>query len=85
MYNVNMDSNTEHREAFVIYVPNMGFVKNKSGDYAKEFTRARLFGRRVDADNCIKSSAPRITNACVIPVQMTLDPKQLFKAILKGS
>lgn len=80
-----MDSDTQHREAFVIYVPNSGFMKNKSGDYVAEFAKARLFGRKTDADNCIKMSTPAITNACVIPVQMTLDPRQLFKAVLKGT
>lgn len=85
MYNIGMDSDTQHRDAFVIYVPNMGFLKNKTGNFVSNFTGSRLFGRRSDAENCIKMNNIITDNAVVIPVQMTLDPKQIFKAVLKGS
>ena len=79
----------ESREAYVIYIPNRGYMKNRNGDFVKDFTKARVFGRTMDADHSIKMHK-EVQNlegnvpAFVIPVEMTLDPRQIFKAVLKG-
>jgi hypothetical protein len=78
-----MDIETTTREAFVVYVPNKGFIKNKQRNFTEDFSRARLFGRKTDADNSL-SMTKEIEGGFVIPVDMILDPKRIFKAVLKG-
>ena len=73
----------KHREAFVIFAPGKGFIKNKNKDYTDDFDHARLFGKKGHAANSIGMSGLK-NKAHVIPVKITLDPKQIFTAVLKG-
>lgn len=73
----------QDREAFVIYSPNRGFIKNKNKDYTENFAHARLFGMQKDAADSIKKG--NLKSAVVIPVSMTLDPRKIFTAVLKGA
>lgn len=76
---------TESRKAFVIYVPAKGFVKNRNGDFSTEFSHARLYGQPRDAEFSIRQhDGIDVDTAHVIPVDMILDPKQIFTAVLKG-
>ena len=81
-----MDNDTEdgfqHREAFVVYANKRGFLKNKQKDFTPNFSEARLFGLAKHAAHAIVGGELKNTN--VVPVSMTLDPKQIFTAILKG-
>ena len=81
--NTKTDENT--RSAFVVYVPGdtRGFIKNKQRNFTKDFDKARLYGREDDASNSL-SMAGFDDEGFVIPVQMVLDPKLIFKAVLKG-
>ena len=77
------------RDAFVIYVPNRGYMKNKAGEFHTEFAHARLFPREKAANDSISMNRKfkRIAKddpAFVIPVEMTLDPRKVFKAVLRG-
>ena len=73
----------QHREAFVIYVVDCGFIKNKHKDFTSNFSDARLFSKKPHAANSVDMSK-FLNKAHVIPVRMTLDPKQIFTAVLKG-
>ncbi len=77
------DENT--RSAFVVYVPGdtRGFIKNKQRNFTKDFDKARLYGRESDADNSLGMTGLE-SEGFVIPVKMILDPKLIFKAVLKG-
>ncbi len=82
-----MDNETvediQHRDAFVIYMPGRGFVKNKHKDFTTNFSDARLFSKIQHATNSVNMGKWEV-KAHVIPVRMTLDPKQIFTAVLKG-
>ncbi len=82
-----MDNETvediQHRDAFVIYMPGRGFIKNKHKDFTTNFSDARLFSKKQHASNSVGMSNLK-GKAHVIPVTMTLDPKQIFTAVLKG-
>ena len=81
-----MCMNTETKEtraAFVVYVPSKGFIKNKQRNFTEDFDKARLYGRESDADNSLSMSGLK-DGGFVIPVEMILDPKLIFKAVLKG-
>lgn len=78
-----MDIETTTREAFVVYLPGKGFIKNKQRDFTPDFSRARLYGRASDASNSLGMSK-NMEGGFVIPVDMILDPKRIFKAVLKG-
>ncbi len=82
-----MDNETakdiQHRDAFVIYMPGRGFIKNKHKDFTTNFSDARLFSKNQHATNSI-NMGKWDGKAHVIPVRMTLDPKQIFTAVLKG-
>lgn len=73
----------KHREAFVIFATGKGFIKNKNKDYTDDFNHARLFGKKTHAENSITMSRVKV-KAHVIPVKITLDPRQIFTAVLKG-
>ena len=77
------DENT--RSAFVVYVPGegRGFIKNKQRNFTPDFDKARLFGRESDANNSLGMIKLK-EDGFVIPVKMVLDPKLIFKAVLKG-
>ncbi len=80
--NTETDTN-ETRSAFVVYVPSKGFIKNKQRNFTEDFGKARLYGRESDADNSLGMSGLK-DSGFVIPVKMILDPKLIFKAVLKG-
>jgi len=76
---------TESRKAYVVYGPTLGFVKNRNGDFVKDFTHARLYGKSRDAEFSIQQHADiDVETAHIIPVDIILDPKSIFTAILKG-
>ena len=77
------ETEIKHRDAFVIYMPNQGFIKNKHKDFTSNFNDARLFSKKQHAQNSVDMSKMG-GKAHVIPVRMTLDPKQIFTAVLKG-
>ncbi len=81
-----MTENThKNRNAFVIHVHNRGFIKNRNGDFSKEFTHARLYGREKDAEFSVKQHKELDPETSyIIPVDIILDPKKIFTAILKG-
>lgn len=79
-----MDIETTTREAFVVYVTGKGFVKNKQRNFTDDFSRARLYGRKSDAANSLGMTKD-LEGGFVIPVEMVLDPKLIFKAVLKGT
>lgn len=75
----------ENRKAYVVYEPTLGFVKNRNGDFSKEFAHARLYGQPRDAEFSISQHKDiNSETAHVIPVDMVLDPKRIFTAVLKG-
>lgn len=78
-----MDIENTDRQAFVVFVPGQGFIKNKQRNFTEDFSKARLYGRESDASNSLDMSS-LIEVGHVIPVQMILDPKLIFKAVLKG-
>ena len=79
-----MDIEKTDREAFVVFVPGQGFIKNKQRNFTPDFDKARLYGRKSDAANSLGMSGMKEVGH-VIPVQMVLDPKLIFKAVLKGT
>lgn len=80
---MDTETNIQHRDAFVIFVPDHGFFKNRRRDYTSNFSDARIFGAESAAENCVDEI--NITGKpCIIPVTMTLDPRHLFTAVLKG-
>lgn len=92
-----MIEHEETRKAFVIYIPKQGFMKNRQGNFTESFAYARLFSNKNDANNCLMHDAKpsnqtrraararKLENAHIIPVDITLDPKQVFATVLKGS
>jgi hypothetical protein len=82
------------RNAYVVYVPTKGFMKNKACEFHEEFEQARLFSTEKSANSSIdmnrklnkyrKRNIEPDTPAFVIPVEMTLDPRKLFKTVLQG-
>ena len=82
---MNTETESETREAFVVYVPGegRGFIKNKQRNFTPDFDKARLYGRKSDAQNSLGMSGIK-DEGFVIPVKMILDPKLIFKAVLKG-
>ena len=78
-----MDIENTDRKAFVVFIPGQGFIKNKQRNFTEDFGRARLYGRESDADNSLGMSGLSEVGH-VIPVAMKLDPKLIFKAVLKG-
>jgi len=82
---MNTETDENIRSAFVVYVPGdkYGFIKNKQRNFTKDFDKTRLYGRESDASNSLGMSGLKETGF-VIPVEMTLDPKLIFKAVLKG-
>jgi len=81
--NIDTEKTTETRQAFVVYVPGKGFIKNKQRNFTPDFDKARLYGRKTDASNSLGMAGLKDTGF-VIPVEMILDPKLIFKAVLKG-
>lgn len=80
-----MSDTREIRKAFVIYVPNKGYMKNRHGAFIKDFEHARLFGREDAAiDATKKSKALRDADTYIVDVDLELDPRKIFKAILVG-
>lgn len=76
---------TESRKAYVVYEPTLGFVKNRNGDFVQDFTHARLYGKTRDAEFSISQHNDiNAETAHIIPVDIVLDPKSIFTAILKG-
>ena len=79
------DMETE-AEVFVIYTAGKGFVQGRQRmRFTPHFTKARVYNRKCDAMNSKKMWADREGDSHVIPVQLVLDPKKLFKTLLKGS
>ncbi len=77
------------RSAYVVYVPTRGYMKNKAGEFHKDFEHARLFPREKSAASSIESNKKlrkidKDAQAFVIPVEMTLDPRKVFKMVLVG-
>lgn len=72
----------QEREAFVVYTPGRGFVKNKNRDYTEDFAYARIYGFSKDAEDSIHKGK---LDAIVIPIRMSIDPRKIFTAILKGT
>ena len=77
------------RSAYVVYCRGRGYMKNKAGEFHEDFAHARLYPTEKAATNSIemnmklkKKVLQRGDQAFVIPVEMTLDPKQLFKTLL---
>jgi len=76
------------RPAYVIYVRGKGYIKNKAGEFHKDFEQARLFATEKSAQESATASKQlkkigRDDNSYVIPVEMTLDPRKLFKTLLR--
>lgn len=73
-------------ECFVIYCPQKGFLcGRKSPRFVENFDKARVFGRRIDAELSKKSWESEFNaKLFVIPVLLTLDPRKLFKTVLAG-
>lgn len=82
-----MDNETvndiQHRDAYVIYMQGRGYIKNKHKDFTTNFCDARLFSKKQHAMNSVDMGKWE-GKVHVIPVSMTLDPKQIFTAVLKG-
>lgn len=77
------------RNAYVIYVRGRGYMKNRAAEFHKEFEHARLFPREKAALDSIEMNMrqkkiPRDAKWFVIPVEMTLDPRRLFKMVLSS-
>lgn len=75
-------------EVYVIYLPGGegGFVTGRTTmRFTKDFTKARVYNRMCDANNS-KNMWEGTNNkgAHIIPVKLTLDPRALFKTVLKG-
>ena len=72
----------KERDAYVIFHPQRGFIKNKNKDFTDDFTHARIFSKLAHAQSSVKMS--KLGGAVVIPVRMELDPRKLFTAVLAG-
>jgi hypothetical protein len=98
VYTSTMSSVLKNRTAYVVYVPTKGYMKNKACEFHEEFAQARLFSTEKSANDSIdmnrklkkigklerKRNIEPDTPAFVIPVEMTLDPRKLFKTVLQG-
>ena len=91
VYTSTMSDKLIKRTAYVIYVRGRGYMKNRSGEFHKEFEHARLFPNEKSAKSSIEMNMKlkskelsRDDQAFVIPVDMTLDPRQLFKTLLSS-
>lgn len=74
-------------DVYVIYVPGEGFVTGRTPTmrFTPDFTRARVYNRSCDANNSITMwDGVKNKPTHIIPVRLTLDPKELFKTVLKG-
>ena len=81
--NDEIEDEIKHREGFVIYDANRGFIKNRRKDFTPKFEDARIFSKKAHASNSVSMS--KFENKVhIIPVQMRLDPRKLFTAVLKG-
>jgi hypothetical protein len=74
-------------EVYVIYIPSDGFVTGRTTmRFTTDFTKARVYNRECDAQNSKNMwDGTKNKGAHVIPVKLTLDPKALFKTVLKGA
>ncbi len=77
------------RTAYVVYCRGRGYMKNKAGEFHEDFAHARLYPTEKAATSSIEMNKKLKTKtlqkddlAVVIPVDMILDPKQIFKTIL---
>lgn len=77
------------RNAYVVYCRGRGYMKNKAGEFHEDFAHARLYptekaaAASIDMNKKLKQKVLQKDDlAIVIPVEMTLDPKQIFKTIL---
>jgi len=73
-------------EVYVVYKPGDGFLTGRNTlRFADSFEKARVYNRECDAKNAMRQwQGTAGTDAIVVPVQLILDPKALFKSILKG-
>jgi len=79
-----MDIETE-AEVYVIYTAGKGFVTGRQTmRYNPKFTKARVYNRKCDAVNSMNNWAVKHGESHVIDVKLVLDPKALFKTLLKG-
>ena len=76
------DIDFQERDAYVIFHPTRGFIKNKNKDYTDDFRHARIFSKISHAQSSVKMAG--LQGAVVIPVRMELDPRKLFTAVLAG-
>lgn len=82
-----MDIENTETDVYVIFVAGKGFVTGRSTmRFTDKFEKARVYNRECDADNSVRQwgGIPAKENAYVIPVRLTLDPKKIFKAVLRG-
>ena len=81
-----MDETKETAELYVIYSPEEGYITGKSTiRFTKHFEKARIFNRDIDARNSVRMWAGlRGKIAYIVPIQATLDKKNLFKMTLEG-
>ena len=73
----------ENSETLVFVIFNSETKKYRSGrttgGYKKQFSSAVIYTHRFQADRAAKNN-----NDIVIPVELRLDPQDLFAAVLKG-
>lgn len=73
------------RSAYVIYVPTLGYMKNKAGEFHADFEHARLYPTEKSANDSVKmNNKLKGYDSYVVGVEMTLDPRILFKKVLQG-
>lgn len=82
------ESEQQIEKAFVVYfIPSKTFLVGTSRNRKQgAFANARLFTKKRHADlSCVEAGAKFEQEAVVIPVDIVLDPKDLFYGILRGS
>ena len=82
-----MDIENTETDVYIIFVSGKGFVTGRTTmRFTNKFEKARIYNRECDAANSVRQwgGFPDKENAYIIPVKLTLDPKKLFKAVLKG-
>ena len=84
-----MSDKLKTRSAYIVYVRGQGYMKNKAGEFHKDFEHARLFTTEKSESDSIDMNKrlrklSKDSQAFVIPVEMTLDPRKLFKTILSS-
>jgi len=85
-----LESPIQDRKAYIIYVANKGFMKNRHGQFVEDFTLARIFGSEKGAtyaqndSKVLKQLEKQGFKSYVIDVNMELDPRHIFKRILVG-